>query len=175
MTSFKTLQLTLALIKPDIVAHPHILNNVTRMILENGFYVIESKRLILTTSQAEQFYAEHKGKFFQNRLVSFMSSGPLWTYILCGDNAISRWRKLMGPTKVLKTVYDEPLSIRGLYGLTDTRNCTHGSDSEENAEREIQFFFPEFNIKKWYETEHDFFRQDFVEFDHDKLKHVICS
>ncbi|KAK0064917.1 nucleoside diphosphate kinase 6-like isoform X2, partial [Biomphalaria pfeifferi] len=53
--------------------------------------------------------------------------GPLWTYILCGDNAISRWRKLMGPTKVLKTVYDEPLSIRGLYGLTDTRNCTHGS------------------------------------------------
>ncbi|KAH9505036.1 Nucleoside diphosphate kinase 6 [Bulinus truncatus] len=175
MTYNKPLQLTLALIKPDIVAHPNLLNNVIRMILENGFYIIESRKLRLSTSEAEQFYAEHKGKFFQNRLVSFMSSGPLWSHILCADDAIIRWRKLMGPTKVLKTIFDEPLSIRGLYGLTDTRNCTHGSDSEANAQQEIHFFFPEFSIKDWYDIQHDFFRNDLVEFDNNQKQHVIVE
>ncbi|KAK2167498.1 hypothetical protein LSH36_27g09084 [Paralvinella palmiformis] len=55
----------------------------------------------------------------------------------------------MGPTKVYRTVYENPASIRGMFGLTDTRNCTHGSDSEETAKREIGFFFPEFTTKEW--------------------------
>ncbi|XP_059156656.1 nucleoside diphosphate kinase 6-like isoform X2 [Physella acuta] len=126
----------------------------------------------MTHAQAEEFYAEHRGKFFQNRLVSFMSSGPIWSHVLCGDDAIARWRKLMGPTKVLKTVFEDPQSIRGLYGLTDTRNCTHGSDSNETARREINFFFPEFNIDQWFEQQHDYFYKDLVEFDASVCQHI---
>ena len=69
----------------------------------------------------------------------------------------------MGPTKVYKTIYQEPGSIRGRYGLTDTRNSTHGSDSEESAKREIEFF-PHFDIEKWYRTEEKIFREGNVVF-----------
>ncbi|BFY99462.1 hypothetical protein BsWGS_02502 [Bradybaena similaris] len=168
----KPLQLTLALLKPDIVAHPHVVQNIRQVILENGLYFVMSKNVKLSHSQAELFYAEHRGKFFQNRLVSFMSSGPLWSHILCGDDAIAKWRRLMGPTKVLKTVFDDPVSIRGSHGLTDTRNCAHGSDSQDTARKEIQFFFPEFSIDKWFEEQHDLFQQDLVEFDSTLCQHV---
>ncbi|CAL1544266.1 unnamed protein product [Lymnaea stagnalis] len=174
----RPLQLTLALLKPDVVAHPHILHNVRQMILENGFYFLMSKQHRLSTAQAEQFYAEHRGKFFQNRLVTFMSSGPLWSHILCANDAVAKWRKLMGPTKVLKTVYEEPLTVRGIYGLTDTRNCAHGSDSDETAKREIKFFFPDFDIEKWYEEECIYFQKDLVEFDASLFQHIAvpqCS
>uniref|UniRef100_A0A0B7AZZ9 Nucleoside diphosphate kinase n=2 Tax=Arion vulgaris TaxID=1028688 RepID=A0A0B7AZZ9_9EUPU len=134
-----------------------------------------SKNVRLSLDDAELFYAEHRGKFFQNRLVSFMSSGPIWSHILCGDNAIAKWRKLMGPTKVLRSVFDDPQSIRGSYGLTDTRNCTHGSDSEQTALREIGFFFPEFHVDKWYEEQHNFFQQDLVEFDHNLCQHIAVT
>ncbi|CAG5132721.1 unnamed protein product [Candidula unifasciata] len=168
----KPLQLTLALLKPDIVAQPHIVQNIRQLILENGLYFVLSKNVKLSHSQAELFYAEHRGKFFQTRLVSFMSSGPLWSHVLCGDDAIVKWRRLMGPTKVLKTVFDDPVSIRGRHGLTDTRNCTHGSDSEDTARTEIKFFFPEFSIDKWFEQQHELFQQDLVEFDTSLCQHV---
>ncbi|CAL1541115.1 unnamed protein product [Lymnaea stagnalis] len=66
----RPLQLTLALLKPDVVAHPHILHNVRQMMLENGFYLLMSKQHRLSTAQTEQFYTEHRGTFFQNRLVT---------------------------------------------------------------------------------------------------------
>jgi len=100
-----------------------------------------------------------------------MSSGPVWTHILCGENAITKWRNLLGPTKVLKTVYDQPDSIRGRFGLTDTRNCAHGSDSQVTAMREIKFFYPNFNPDLWYKTEHKLFMHDMVYFDHDLFEH----
>ena len=82
-----------------------------------------------------------------------MSSGPLWALILAKPDAIAAWRRLMGPTKVYRGVYTEPESLRALFGLTDTRNGLHGSDSPESAVREIGFFFPEFDAAEWLERE----------------------
>lgn len=77
------------------------------------------------------------------------SSGPIEVLVLAGDNAITKWRSLMGPTKVFKTIFSHPESIRGQFGLSDTRNACHGSDSTESAKREIEIFFPEFDANKW--------------------------
>lgn len=79
-----------------------------------------------------------------------MFSGPLQALILARHNAIAEWRELMGPTKVFKTIYSHPDSIRGQFGLSDTRNACHGSDTPESVEREINIIFPEFNIQNWY-------------------------
>uniref|UniRef100_A0A663M237 Nucleoside diphosphate kinase n=1 Tax=Athene cunicularia TaxID=194338 RepID=A0A663M237_ATHCN len=79
--------------------------------------------------------------------------GPMWAYILAHENAVPLWRSLMGPTKVFRARNNVPDSIRGAYGLTDTRNTTHGSDSPASASREIAFFFPEFNEQLWYQQE----------------------
>lgn len=81
---------------------------------------------------AGNFYEEHRKKFFHGRLVSFMSSGPVEVLILAKNNAIADWRALLGPTKVYKTVISHPDSIRGMFGLTDTRNVGHGSGGTEN-------------------------------------------
>lgn len=69
--------------------------------------------------------------------------------ILGGDSAITKWRSLLGPTKVFKAVYTHPSSIRGLFGLTDTRNACHGSDSMDSAKREIGIFFDDFDVDRW--------------------------
>ncbi|NXP57310.1 NDK6 kinase, partial [Chloropsis cyanopogon] len=98
------------------------------------------------------------GRFFYQRLVEFMArdvprGGPMWAYILAHEDAVPLWRSLMGPTKVFRARHSDPDSIRGAYGLTDTRNTTHGSDSPASASREIAFFFPEFDEQRWYEQE----------------------
>lgn len=77
----------------------------------------------------------------------------MWAYILAHENAVPLWRSLMGPTKVFRARHSDPDSIRGAYGLTDTRNTTHGSDSPASASREIAFFFPEFDEQRWYEQD----------------------
>ncbi|KAH3851417.1 hypothetical protein DPMN_093898 [Dreissena polymorpha] len=172
----RTLQLTLAIFKPDIISHPHVVHNVKHMMLNDDFLFVRSKRMHLTRSRVQDFYKEHEGRFFYNRLVSFMSSGPISTHILARENAIVHWRKLMGPTKVFRTMHDEPGSIRGRYGLTDTRNCTHGSDSDQTAAREIEFFFPEFNIKDWYsQYESQFLQRDRLFFDEQHDVHQYCE
>ena len=106
----------------------------------------------MTRAQAEAFYEEHRLRFFYNRLVTYMSSGSVHAHIIglpaCTTNdvnAITGWRQLMGPTKVMNTRYTDPETIRGLFGLSDTRNCSHGSDSIKTARREMNFFFPEFD------------------------------
>lgn len=81
---------------------------------------------------AKAFYEEHKTKFFYRRLVEFMTSGPVEVLVLAKENAISDWRSLLGPTKVFKTVISHPDSIRGMFGLTDTRNVGHGSGKLSN-------------------------------------------
>lgn len=82
-------------------------------------------------------------------LMLFMFSGPIEVFILAGDNVISRWRELLGPTRVYKATYSHPNCIRGRYGLSDTRNVCHGSDSIESAKREIGIFFNDFNVDRW--------------------------
>lgn len=70
-------------------------------------------------------------------------------FILAGDDVIAKWREMLGPTRVFRTTYTHPDSIRGQFGLSDTRNVGHGSDSMESAKREIEFFFSDFNVDKW--------------------------
>lgn len=133
---------------------------------------MRSKDIHLSLSEAEKFYEEHKTRFFFQRLTQFMTSGPLSVHILTGDDVISRWRTLIGPTKVFKTQYDDPSSFRGSFGITDTRNSCHGSDSLETALKEVAFFFPEFCYKTFLSKEAIYFQDNKVLFCEDKCIHV---
>ena len=170
-TSKPPKQLTLAILKPDLVQHPPNLAQVHKMILDNNFHIVRSKYLNLPRSKAEQFYEEHKDKFFYNRLVTFMSSGRCQPLILYRQEAISHWRSVMGPTKVFTSRFSHPNTIRGQFGLTDTRNSSHGSDSEATAEAEINFFFPEFDLEQWNKTDKEHFDAENVIFDRENFIH----
>ncbi|NXU78552.1 NDK6 kinase, partial [Oreotrochilus melanogaster] len=100
-------------------------------------------------------------------------SGPMWAYILAHEDAVPLWRALMGPTKVFRARNCVPDSIRGAYGLTDTRNTTHGSDSAASASREISFFFPEFNEQLWYQQEEPRLRRGPVHYDPTQRVHCL--
>ena len=100
-----SLSLTLAVLKPDLVLHPMHLAAVRRAILESKFWVVRSALVTLSKDQAGAFYAEHEGKFFHQRLVEHMTSGPCQPLILAKVNAIQDWRSLMGPTKVFQARY----------------------------------------------------------------------
>ncbi|XP_022624867.1 nucleoside diphosphate kinase 6 [Seriola dumerili] len=171
----KVLQLTLAVVKPDAVAHPLMLEALHQRILENNFIIVRCKDLAWRRQDSERFYAEHSGRFFYQRLVEFMSSGPMRAYILAREDAIRHWRELMGPTKVFRARYTSPASIRAQFGLTDTRNTTHGSDSVESAQREIGFFFPDFCADEWMEKEEPLFRSGQIQFDHQKQIHTLSA
>ncbi|KAM3603587.1 uncharacterized protein V6R79_025592 [Siganus canaliculatus] len=171
----KVLQLTLAVIKPDAVAHPVLLEALHQRILKDKFVIVRCKDLVWKRQDSERFYIEHSGRFFYQRLVEFMSSGPMRAYVLAREDAIRHWREVMGPTKVFRARYTSPASIRGQFGLTDTRNTTHGSDSVESAEREIHFFFPEFSIQDWMEKEEPLFRSGQIRYDHEKQIHTALS
>ncbi|KAK7071022.1 Nucleoside diphosphate kinase 6 [Halocaridina rubra] len=173
VTARGSLQLTLALFKPDITRVPHVLKAIRQRIVEEEFFIIRNKELRLTREETEQFYIEHQGKFFYNRLVTFMSSGPTQALILAHEDAIKRWRHLMGPTKVYKTKFEAPSTIRGMYGLTDTRNSTHGSDSPDTAAKEIAFFYPEFSIEDWYKNDEPSFRLGKVSLDDVNFVHRL--
>lgn len=171
----KVLQLTLAVIKPDAVAHPVMLEALHQRILDNNFVIVRCKDLVWRRQDSERFYAEHSGRFFYQRLVEFMSSGPMRAYILAREDAIQHWRELMGPTKVFRARYTSPASIRAQFGLTDTRNTTHGSDSVESAQREINFFFPDFSEEEWMEKEEPAFRSGQIHYDHQKQIHTLSE
>ncbi|XP_004834993.1 nucleoside diphosphate kinase 6 isoform X2 [Heterocephalus glaber] len=158
LRSPQALQLTLALIKPDAVAHPLILEAVHQQILSNKFLIVRTRELLWRKEDCRRFYREHEGRFFYQRLVEFMASGPIRAYILAHKDAIGLWRTLMGPTRVFRARHTAPDSIRGSFGLTDTRNTTHGSDSEASASREIAAFFPDFSEQRWYEEEEPWLR-----------------
>lgn len=143
------------ILKPHVAAVPYITKDIQDRILGNKFLIIRTKNQKISTEEAHKFYDEHKEKFFFNRLVTFMCSGPSILHILAREKAIQTWRDMMGPTKVFKTVHSHPDTIRGLYGLSDTRNATHGSDSPQSAEREMKILFPDFNYSKWFSKEEE--------------------
>lgn len=143
------LQLTLVILKPHITKNPIHYRSIMQTILSAKFKIIKTKRKTLSLDDAEKFYNEHKSKFFYNRLITFMTSGPSEVLILAKNNAILDWRSLMGPTKVFRAQYDAPKTIRSQFGLSDTRNATHGSDSEDSAKKEISIFFPDFDKNDW--------------------------
>ncbi|KAM9782490.1 nucleoside diphosphate kinase 6 [Neosynchiropus ocellatus] len=171
----KVLQLTLAVIKPDAVAHPVMLQALHQKILDDNFSVVRCRELVFRRQDSERFYSEHAGRFFYQRLVEFMSSGPMRAYILAREDAVQRWRQLMGPTKVFRARYTSPECLRAQFGLTDTRNTIHGSDSVESARREMAFFFPDFSAEEWMEKEELLFRSGLVKYEQDKLIHIVSE
>lgn len=140
------IQLTLAILKPDVQRFPVYHQYVESKVRELDLSIVCRGVFRLSRCQAQSFYEEHKGKFYYDRLVNHMISGSLGVYVLLGPDAVSRWRSLLGNTKVYKAVVLDPHSLRGLLGLTDTRNGFHGSDSHVTALREIRFFFPTFDL-----------------------------
>ncbi|CAH1398936.1 unnamed protein product [Nezara viridula] len=122
-----TLELTLALIKPHAAKVPYVVKAIERKIIKNKFYIVKRSHCVMHLDHASRMYEEHKGKSFYKRLVEMMTSGPIEAFILAREDGIRTWRGLMGPTRALDAQYTQPTSLRGLYGLSNTRNATHGS------------------------------------------------
>src|SRR6201996_8790525 len=131
---------TFTMIKPDAVANGHI-GAILDKITKSGFRIVAMKYTALSAEKAGEFYAVHKERGFFKDLVSFMSSGPIVAAILEKDNAIEDFRKLIGATDPTKA---EPGTIRNLFAKSIDANAVHGSDSDENAQIEGNFFFSSF-------------------------------
>ena len=128
------------MIKPDAVANGHI-GAILDKITKAGFKIVALKYTHLSNETAGEFYAIHRERPFFKDLVSFMSSGPIVAAILEKDNAIEDFRKLIGATDPQKA---EPGTIRNLFAKSIDANAVHGSDSDENAAIEGNFFFSGF-------------------------------
>ncbi|MCX8106276.1 MAG: nucleoside-diphosphate kinase [Ignavibacterium album] len=128
---------TLAIIKPDAVSDGYI-GEIISMITKAGFKVKAMKMVHLTVNQAKSFYEVHKERPFYKDLVEYMTSGPCVPIALEKENAVEDYRKLIGATDPAQA---EPGTVRKLYARNKQFNAVHGSDSDENAEKEIAFFF----------------------------------
>jgi nucleoside-diphosphate kinase len=128
---------TLAMIKPDATAR-NIIGKIVARIEEEGFTIRAMRKLKLSREQAEAFYSVHKERPFFGDLTSFMSSGPIVALLLERENAISKWREVMGATNPEKAAEG---TIRKLYALDMEKNSVHGSDAPETAACEKAFFF----------------------------------
>ena len=128
---------TLSIIKPDAVER-NLSEKIKIEFKKNGFIVFKEKKIKLEKHEAEKFYQVHQSKPFYNDLCSYLSSGPIVVMILERENAILENRKLMGATDPTKA---EEGTIRKKYGISIDKNSVHGSDSQENAKIEIDFFF----------------------------------
>ena len=128
---------TLSIIKPDAVKR-NLIGNIIKKIEEQDLVPIEMKMLRLSEKESSKFYEIHKEKPFFTQLVDYMTSGKIIVMVLEGDNAVNKYRDLIGSTDPNKA---KEGSIRKLYALNTTQNSVHASDSLENAKREIEFFF----------------------------------
>ena len=128
---------TLSIIKPDAVER-NLSEKIKEIFLKNKLKIFETKKIKLSVEEASEFYKVHQTKPFYNNLCKYLSSGPIIAMILEGEDAIFKNRKLMGATDPKKA--DEN-TIRKMYGLSIDKNSVHGSDSPDNAKKEIDFFF----------------------------------
>ena len=128
---------TLSIIKPDAVER-NLTENIKKIFIKNNLKIKENKKIHITKDEAAEFYKVHQSKPFYNDLCAYLSSGPIFVMILEGENAVVANRKLMGATDPKDA--DEN-TIRKLYGISIDKNSVHGSDSVENAKKEIEFFF----------------------------------
>ena len=128
---------TLSIIKPDAVER-HLEDEIKQMFLEKGFKIIKEKKIQIEKTEAELFYQVHQTKPFYNDLCTYLSSGPIVVMIIEKNNAIKENRNLMGATNPKDA---EEGTIRKKYGISIDKNSVHGSDSVENAKKEIDFFF----------------------------------
>ena len=133
------MQNTLSIIKPDAVKKGYT-EEICARIEDSRLDNVLTNELLLTRTQAEGFYAEHKGKPFFEALINFMTSGPVQVQVLEGKEAISRYRSLMGSTNPKQA---DPGTLRHDFAESIDANAVHGSDSLESAAREVAYFFPE--------------------------------
>ena len=133
---------TFSIIKPDATKR-NITGSINKVIEENGLRIIAQKRIKLTTDQAENFYSVHKERPFFRDLIDFMTSEPVIVQVLSGENSVEKYRSIMGATNPENA---EEGTIRKLFALNVQENSVHGSDSNENANTEIAFFFDEKEI-----------------------------
>ena len=128
---------TLSIIKPDAVER-NLDNEIKEMFKNNGFSIVNEKKIQIEKSEAEKFYKVHETKPFYNDLCTYLSSGPIVVMILEKDDAVLANRELMGATNPVEA---QEGTIRKKYGISIDKNSVHGSDSVENAKIEIDFFF----------------------------------
>lgn len=136
------MQRTLSIIKPDATRR-NLTGKINALIEEKGLRIIAQRRLHLTRTQAERFYEIHKERAFFGELCAFMISAPVVVQVLEGDNAVAHYREIMGATNPANA---EAGTIRQLFAESIEANSVHGSDSEENAINEINFFFSNLDI-----------------------------
>ena len=129
--------MTFGIIKPDAV-RAGTLGNILQRITDHGFKIRAMKLMLMSRGVAEGFYAVHRERPFFGELVDFMTSGPCVVMALEKENAVLAWRDLMGPTDSTKAPKG---TIRGDFGTSVGENASHGSDSEENAQIELHYFF----------------------------------
>ena len=125
------------MVKPEAVRNGHT-GAILDQIIKGGFRIVAMKYMKLTKCRAEQFYEVHRERPFYADLTTFMSSGPIVAAILEKENAVEDYRKFIGSTDPAKA---EAGTVRALYGTNIQENAVHGSDSDENAEKEASFFF----------------------------------
>ena len=128
---------TLSIIKPDAVER-NLQDEIKQEFTNKGFEIIKEKKIHISKEEAERFYKVHESKPFYNDLCTYLSSGPIVVMILEGEEAVSKNRRLMGATDPKNA---EKNTIRKMYGISIDKNSVHGSDSGENAKKEIEFFF----------------------------------
>jgi nucleoside-diphosphate kinase len=136
------LERTFSIIKPDATRR-NITGKIIALIEQNGLRVVASKRIRMTRAQAEGFYAVHKDRPFYGELVEQMIAAPVVVQVLEGENAIIKYREVMGATNPEKAA---PGTIRKEYALNMGENSVHGSDAPETAKTEIKFFFTDAEI-----------------------------
>ncbi len=133
----KNREQTLSIIKPDAVER-NLVDEIKNIFTKNNLNITENKKIHITKDEAAEFYKVHQSKPFYNDLCAYLSSGPIVVMVLEGENAVTANRKLMGATNPKDA---EENTIRKLYGISIDKNSVHGSDSIDNAKKEIDFFF----------------------------------
>jgi len=128
---------TLSIIKPDATER-NLESEIILFFKKNNFKILKKKKVKISKEEAEEFYKVHQTKPFYNELCNYLSSGPIVVMVLEREDAVSKNREIMGSTDPLKA---EEGTIRKMYGLSIDKNSVHGSDSVENAKKEINFFF----------------------------------
>ena len=128
---------TLSIIKPDAVER-NLESKIKSFFQENSIKILKSKKIKISKEEASEFYKVHQTKPFYDKLCNYLSSGPIITMILEGEDVVSKNRLLMGATDPIKAEKD---TLRKMYGISIDKNSVHGSDSVENGKIEIDFFF----------------------------------
>ena len=128
---------TLSIVKPDAVER-NLTESIKKIFTENQLKIVQEKKIQISKEEAAEFYKVHQTKPFYERLCNYLSSGPITVMVLEGEDAVKANRRIMGATDPKKA---EVGTIRKLYGLSIDKNSIHGSDSIENAKKEIEFFF----------------------------------